>query len=82
MVQGKEENMCECPRCDADIDYVQPGDGKCDECGLLYIGIQIGDTWSEHEYQMPIWETDSDVIKAFYDVPESWFTKHELKETK
>jgi len=71
--------MSECPRCEFDLDDVLPGDNQCPNCGLLYIGVQIGETWSDDEYQLAVWETDPQLTKEHFGVTDRMFENHQLK---
>ena len=71
--------MSECPSCESEVDYVMPGDGKCESCGLLYIGVQEGETYSEGDHQIPVWETCSNTLKSFFGVTDEMFRKHQMK---
>ena len=65
--------MSDCPRCDTDITFPDPGLSRCPSCGLRYIGVQEGETWSDDEHQVAVWETDVPAVKSFYGVTEKDF---------
>lgn len=70
--------MADCPRCGMSFDYDPWIDGECPHCGNLFVCIQDGETWTDTDCEVLIFQSDAELARI-YRVPECLFDRSRRK---